>query len=106
MGQVYRRPVARRDLIAHYRYLAENAGEVVADRFLSQAEASFDDLLKQPRIGSPLTLRHPELVGMRKWRINDFDNYLIFYLPRPDGISIVRVLHSAQDWWNLLGMEG
>ncbi len=47
----------------------------------------------------------PELAGMRKWRINDFDNYLIFYLPRPDGVSIVRVLYSAQDWWSLLGIE-
>lgn len=83
MGRVYRRPAARRDLVAHYRYLAENAGEAVADRFLSQAQASFDDLLRQPGIGSPLTLQHPELAGMRKWRINDFDNYLIFYLPRP-----------------------
>jgi toxin ParE1/3/4 len=33
MGTVYRRSTARRDLIAHYVYLAENAGEVVADRF-------------------------------------------------------------------------
>jgi hypothetical protein len=29
MGRVYLRPAARRDLIAHYCYLAENAGEVV-----------------------------------------------------------------------------
>jgi toxin ParE1/3/4 len=63
MGRVYRRPAARRDLIAHYRYLAENAGEALADRFLSQAQASFDDLLRQPGIGSPLTLQHPEWPG-------------------------------------------
>ncbi|TRZ67284.1 MAG: type II toxin-antitoxin system RelE/ParE family toxin [Rhodocyclaceae bacterium] len=56
-------------------------------------------------IGSPMTLRNPELAGMRKWRINDFDNYLIFYLPRSDSVSIVRVLHAARDWWHLLGIE-
>jgi hypothetical protein len=24
------------------------------------------------------------------------------YLPRSGGVSILRVLHAAQDWWNLL----
>jgi toxin ParE1/3/4 len=105
MRRVYRRPAARRDLIAHYCYLAENAGEAVADRFLSQVEASFDDLLEQPEIGAPLTLRVPELAGLRKWRVKDFDNVLIFYLPHPSGVSIVRILHAARDWWGLLGIE-
>jgi toxin ParE1/3/4 len=105
MGKVFRRPAARRDLIGHYAYLAENAGETVADRFLSKTQASFHDLAGQPMIGAPLTLRHPDLAGMRKWRIKDFDNYLVFYLPRPDGVSIVRVLHSSRDWWGLFGIE-
>jgi toxin ParE1/3/4 len=102
MGLVYRRPAARRDLIIHYGYLIENAGLAVADRFLCNIEASFDDLAGQPMIGAPLTLRHPALTGMRKWRVKDFDNHLIFYLPNPDGVSIVRVLHAARDWWRLL----
>jgi toxin ParE1/3/4 len=37
--------------------------------------------------------------------VKDFDNFLIFYLPRPDGASIVRVLHASRDWWALLGIE-
>ena len=57
MATVYRRPAARRDLIAHYVYLAENAADATADRFLSNAEASFNDLANQPKIGAPLTLR-------------------------------------------------
>jgi toxin ParE1/3/4 len=89
----------------HYVYLFENAGEVVADRFLSHAEASFDAWADQPMMGAPLTSCHPALAGMRKWGIKDFDNYLIFYLPRPDGVSIVRVLHGSRDWWRLLGIS-
>jgi toxin ParE1/3/4 len=104
MRRVYRRPAARRDLIEHYCYLAANAGEAIADRFLSQVEASFDDLLEQPEVGAPLTLRHPELTGLRKWRVKDFDNYLIFYLPHPNGVSMIRILHAARDWWSLLGI--
>lgn len=40
MGKVYRRPAARNDLIEHFAYLAENAGETIANRFLDQVEAS------------------------------------------------------------------
>lgn len=104
MPVVTTRATARRDLIEHFVYLAEAASEDIADRFLANAEASFGDLAQQPTMGAPLNLRHPDLVGMRKWRVKDFDNFLIFYLPRPDGVSIVRVLHSAQDWGHLLGL--
>ena len=48
----------------------------------------------------------PALAKLRKWRIKGFDNHMVFYEPRPDGISVVRVLHAASNWWALLGLEG
>lgn len=96
---------ARRDLIDHYVYLAEEAGLNVAERFLAQAQASFAVLAEQPAIGAPLELLHPDLAGLRKWRLKDFDNHLVFYQPRPDNVLIVRVLHASSDWWGLLGLE-
>ena len=105
MPKVFQRAAARRDLVEHFVYLADSAGPNAAERFLAQAEASFDDLAKQPKMGAPLTLKSPELAGLRKWRVKDFDNFLIFYMPRPDGVSIVRVLHAARDWWRLLGID-
>lgn len=105
MPRATTRDAAKRDLIEHYVYLAENASEVTADRFLVNAEGSFEDLAEQPMMGSPLMLRHPDLAGMRKWSVRDFDHFLIFYLPRPDGVSIVRVLHSSQEWWRVLGVK-
>jgi len=104
MARVRKREAARRDLIEHYIYLAENAGTEVADRFLLQAEASFEDLARQPHMGAPLHLEHPDLLDVRKWRVRRFDNHLVFYEPRDDGISVVRVLHAATDWWALLGI--
>lgn len=86
MPRVTKREAARRDLIEHFVYLAEEAGPDVAERFLANAEASFNDL-----------------ANLRKWRIKGFDNHLVFYEPRPGGVSIVRVLHAARDWWGLLG---
>ena len=103
MPRVYRRAAARNDLIEHYAYLAHEAGQETADRFMDSAEASFALLATQPAMGAPLTLRRPELAGMRKWSVDRFDNFLIFYQPQPDGVVIVRVLHVARDWWGLLG---
>jgi toxin ParE1/3/4 len=94
---------ARRDLVEHFVYLAKEAGLDVAERFLANAEASFNDLARQPEMGTPLTLKNPALANLRKGRVKGFDNHLVFYEPRPDGVSIVRVLHAASDWWGLLG---
>ena len=105
MPVVRQREAARRDLVEHFVYLAENASLDTADRFLSNAEASFTDLARQPGMGAPLNLKHPDLASLRKWRVKVFDNHLIFYMPRPDGVSIVRVLHAASDWWGLLGFH-
>ncbi len=102
MPKVYKRARAPLDLIDRYAYLAEHAGVNIADRFLVNAETSFALLAQQPTMGAPLVLRHGELSGMRKWRVDGFDDTLIFYLPMKDGISVVRVLHATQDWWKLL----
>ena len=104
IAKVYHHDQARRDLIEHFVYLAENAGLAVAEQFLTNAESSFNTLSANPWMGSLLTLGNQELAGMRKWPIKGFDNFLIFYMPRHDGVSIVRVLHAAQDWWGLLGL--
>jgi toxin ParE1/3/4 len=105
MPTVYKRTAAWQDLVERYAYLTENASQNIAERFLMNAEASFADLSEHPLMGAPLTLRRPQLAGMRKWQIREFDEILIFYLPRHDGVSIVRVLHAAQDWWKLLGIN-
>jgi toxin ParE1/3/4 len=101
---VYKRAAARRDLIGHYVYLYESGGQDLADRFLNQIEETFIDLTLQREMGTPLTPRHPALIGIRKWRVKGFQNFLIFYIPRSEGVSIVRVLYAAQDWWNMIGL--
>jgi len=105
MSRVFRRPTAWGDLVEHYVYLAENAGTIIADRFQVDAEASIADLAAHPAMGAPMTLRLPELVGLRIWRVKDFEHFLILYLPRRDGATIVRILHASQDWWRVLGVE-
>jgi toxin ParE1/3/4 len=105
MRRVLLRAVARQDLANHYIYLSEQAGTTVAERFLANAQGSFGDLAERPDMATPLRPRSPELVGMRKWRVTGFERFLIFYQTYPDAISVVRVLHTAQDWWRLLDIE-
>jgi toxin ParE1/3/4 len=89
--RLYIRAAARRDLVEHAVYLAAEGGEELAERFLSQAEASCALLLDQPEIGSPLVVRDPALVGIRKWPVKDFETFLIFICPprtRSDDCSL------------------
>ncbi len=104
MGHIYKHAAAKRDLVEHFVYHGENAGLETADRFLLQAEASFSDLVRHPAAGVALALSRAEMAGMRKWRVKGFEKFLIFYRPRQDGVSIVRVLHASQDWWGILGL--
>ena len=55
-------------------------------------------------MGVAVTLIRRELTGMRRWPVKGFGKFLIFYVVRPRGVTIVRILHAAQDWWNLLGI--
>ncbi|MBV8728169.1 MAG: type II toxin-antitoxin system RelE/ParE family toxin [Acidobacteriia bacterium] len=105
MSQVSKRATARRDLVQHYIYLAEQAGVETADRFLMKAEETFFDLAQMPAIGVGLPVRPEALKGLRKWQVKEFERFLIFYQPRETGICIVRVLYGTRDWWSLLGIE-
>lgn len=52
-----------------------------------------------------LSFQNSDLIGIRKWRVRNFENFLIFYLPDSEGVTIVRIMHAAQDWWVLLDVE-
>jgi len=104
MPKIYKRNIAKNDLVECYVYLAENASLDIADQFLENAEESFNELAMNPFMGSPLMLQNPKFVGIRKWRVKKFINILIFYMPINDGVSIVRVIHASQNWWSILGL--
>jgi toxin ParE1/3/4 len=98
-------PAAQLDLVEHYAYLEENAGVVVAERFELKTKETFNQLSRFPFMGVRLDLDNDDLEEVRKWRVDGFDNLLIFYLALPDEISIVRVLHAASNWWDMLGYK-
>ncbi len=90
-------PLADADIVERYMYLAQHAGLAVAERFLSAIQSAAGELLLAPLAGSSARFENTGLAGMRIWRITGFESVLIFYLPDSDKITIVRVLHGAQD---------
>lgn len=66
-----------------------------AERFCDAVERALALLEKHPHAGSQAGFRHaPEA---RKWVIQPFSNYLIFYEARADGVVFIRLLHGARN---------
>ena len=101
MGRAAVRPAARRDLIQHFAYIAENSSVATARRFETAARATFAELAQSPGMGAPRKIANfPKL---RMWRIRGFEKYLIFYEPLAGGVEIMRVIHAAQDYNRIVG---
>ncbi len=96
-SRVRRRTLAKRDLVEHFVYLAENAGVETAGRFLTAVEFTFQELARMPEMGARRTFRNPRFKGIRKWQVRGFESYLIFYFSLQDSIDVVRVLYGARD---------
>jgi toxin ParE1/3/4 len=93
---IHRRPAARLDLLQHFVYIGENNLDA-ARRFLTAAQDACKTLARMPGMGASRDFGNPEWADLRAWPISGFENFLIFYLPTPTGIDVVRVIHGAQD---------
>lgn len=91
-----KRPQARLDLLETYYYLACDS-ENAAERYLESAERTFQQIATMPMLGATRQFGHRALQGLRSRSIDDFPNWLIFYLVREDAVEIIRVLHGARD---------
>ena len=88
-------PKAESDIENTFRYLTRESSISVADRFLDQTFLSFNDIAAMPGIGT--TVDSKRLTSLRRWRVKEFQKYLIFYFFDDATVSIVRVLHGARD---------
>ena len=70
-----------------------------ADRFAAFIDSQFRALARQPNMGRS----RPELANdLRSFPVG---RYMIFYVPIPKGVEIVRVLHGARDIRSVLHDE-
>lgn len=83
-------PQAEIDLTAIWDYIAADNLRA-ADTLLDRIDAIFDMLAETPFAGRE---RSELRTGLRSFPVG---NYLIFYVPTPDGVEVVRVMHGHQD---------
>ena len=96
MARVTRRPEARADLAEIWDFIAQDSPKR-ASELLRNLESVFETLASQPMMGR----ERPELADdLRSFPVG---RYVIYYLPWPDGIDVVRVLHAARDVTRLIG---
>ena len=50
-----------------------------------------------PHAGAEYPVPNRRLGGLRKWAIDGFRKYLIFYRVTTDAIQVLRVVHGARD---------
>jgi toxin ParE1/3/4 len=96
------RPFAWCEINAELDYLEEQAGLETAERFLDHLISSFKLLASTPKIGVRCGFSKPATRRLRRWPVNDFENWLIFYQPKVYGVEIVHVMHGARDIEKLL----
>ena len=66
--------------------------------FSCSAEASAKLIAKNPEIGIRTLTRRPDLQGLRRFPIKDgFEEILMFYFPRYQGIEMVRVVRGTRN---------
>src|SRR5258706_3757792 len=98
MASVVVRPRASEDLAEVWAYIAQDSVKH-ADRFAVLIDDHFRALARRPLMGRSRPELAPEL------RSFPVGHYVIFYLPLPKGVEIVRVLHGARDIGSILREE-
>lgn len=87
---------AKRDTNETAHWHASQGGLSLAERFLTQMEATLDHISAHPQTGST---RHGMLLKideLRFWPVNGFP-YSVFYIERPARVDVWRVLHAQRD---------
>ena len=90
MAVIVLQPRAKADLSDIWQFIAEDSDDQ-ADAFIDLIDQKFQLLAQQAELGR----RREELAeGLRSFPVG---RYVIFYLPVPGGVQIVRLLHGARD---------
>lgn len=97
MNRIFRSSIAKADLLEIWDYIAiEKSHPLAADRLLRRIDAVLSKICEHPEIGERYTRSSVEV------RIFPVGSYLLIYRQVAKGIELLRVLHGAQRWENLL----
>ena len=95
--EIYVRHDAELDAFGYFQYIHERNPNA-AVRFLGAIDKTIEGLALQPFKGRLRKLRGRALKNIRSWRVNGFENYLIFYRVTASRLEILRIKHGAMDF--------
>lgn len=95
--EIFVRHDAELDAFGYFHYINEKSPEAAA-RFLQAIERTIIQLGEQPFIGRLRRFKDRDLHDIRSWRIDDFENYLIFYRATNQRLEILRVKHGSMSF--------
>ena len=85
-------PEAVEDLHSIWQHLAEQSlSEDIADRLIDTIDDTCKSYAAQPLMGQARAELAEDV------RCFPVGNYVVFYLPLPDGIEVIQVIHGARD---------
>jgi toxin ParE1/3/4 len=90
-------PQAWQDALEIVAYIGTDNPEA-ALRFVPALEATCEQLVALPGMGSARTFKRPDLKGVRMLPVTGFEHYLIFYATVSKHIRVIRLLHGARDF--------
>ncbi|QDU91526.1 Plasmid stabilization system protein [Pirellulimonas nuda] len=64
-------------------------------RVADAIDATVRLIAKSPALGEAYP--HPRHAGLRRFLVNQFPNYAVYYQADPNELFVVRVLHAARD---------
>jgi toxin ParE1/3/4 len=99
------RPKADQDIEEQAYYFASEASPELGHRFILSVHETFRLLATQPEMGWVAHLKVRELASLRAFPVTGFEKMLILYLPRPDGVEILRVIHGSRNLQAMLARE-
>ena len=95
--EIFVRHTAELDALDYFQYIQEH-NPAAAMRFLAAVDLTIEGLALQPFKGRQRKFRGRDMKNIRSWRVDSFENYLIFYRVTSTRLEILRIKHGAMDF--------
>lgn len=95
--EIFVRHDAELDAFGYFQYIHDH-NSAAAVRFLDAIDQTVERLALHPLIGRLRKFRAQDLRNIRSWRVDGFENYLIFYRVTKTRLEILRIKHGAMDF--------
>lgn len=96
-AEILVRHVAELDALGYFEYIRQHNPDA-ALRFLEAVDRTIAGLALQPLKGRLRKFPGRDLKNIRSWRVDGFENYLIFYRFARSQLEILRIRHGAMDF--------